>query len=67
MATLNDLIDPNACGLVDDKTVITVMRGDIKAVGNWYQDNILEYLNEEAEMIVYDGHKNTLDVMLRAY
>lgn len=53
-------------GLIKDDTEIFVRQGDsfqVLAHGNWYQDNVLEYLKREVESFTWqDDNKIYVDV-----
>ena len=45
-------------GLIEDNTMIAIRDGNfnVLAVGNWYQDNVLKYLNNEVESFTWQDN-----------
>lgn len=62
-----DVLDCLNIHLVDDKTRITILdhSGVPIASGNWFQDQILDYHEEEVIEMYYDGLQNKLRVRIR--
>ena len=55
--TLRKIFD---LGLVNDDTEVWIRDPDLHvlALGNWYQDNILEYLDHELESFTWQDDNN---------
>ena len=55
--TLEKIID---LGLIDDNTEVWIRTPElcVLAHGNWYQDNVLEYLHSELEDFVWQDDNN---------
>ena len=52
-------------GAVNDRTQVKIYRGrSLVTKGNWYQDNILEYLEEPEVEADLDGVNNVCKVRL---
>ena len=52
-------------GLIDDGTEILIRDEDsrVLAHGNWYQDNVLEYMHREIESFTWqDDNKRFIDI-----
>lgn len=62
-----DVLDCLNIHLVDDKTRVTILdhSGVPIASGNWFQDQILDYHEEEVIEMHYDGLQNKLRVRIR--
>ncbi len=46
-------------GLIKDNTKLWIRKDlDVLAHGNWYQDNILEYMNREVESFTWQDDNN---------
>lgn len=66
---MTDVLDCINFNQVDDKTRITILEHDGTPVasGNWFQDQILNYQEEEVIEMTYDPLKNKLRLRLRGY
>ena len=46
--------------LIDDNTEVWIRDNDLHVLahGNWYQDNVLKYLNSEVEFFIWQDDNN---------
>ncbi len=47
-------------GLIDDNTEVWIRDNDLHVLahGNWYQDNVLNYLNSEVDFFTWQDDNN---------